>query len=431
MPSISDLVEVNPKRQLPAGFSVDEEASFIPMGDVSEEGAWVSRQVRPLKDMLAGFTPFLEGDVLFAKITPCMENGKGTHATGLMNGIGFGSTEFHVLRARPNISPRFVFHLSQSKRLRSAAEAYMIGSAGQQRVQKQFFAKYQLCVLPFAEQKKIAQILDTLDTQIHQTEALISKLERIKQGLLTDLLTRGIDQNGQLRPTPDQAPQLYKDSPLGWIPKEWEVDSLGGVSEKSAIGPFGSDLVADDYQSEGVPVVFVRDVKASGFRWLSEVYVSTQKARSLAAHQVLPGDVLLSKMGLPPCVACLYPKRMPSGIITADIIRFRPNTSRVLGEWVTEFVNSEFVLRQVRAITAGVTRPKVTLGDARNIFVGVPPLSEQSRVLKLVSSAVKELDAYRRQREQLEMTKQGLMDDLLTGRVRVTRLLEAKEWATA
>src|SRR5690606_15758042 len=107
---------------------------FIPMTDVSESGRWTFKQSRPLKSVTAGFTAFEEGDVLVAKITPCLENGKGVHAVGLENGIGFGSTEFHVLRARMGNEPRFVFHLSQWRRFRRAAESQMVGSAGQQRV---------------------------------------------------------------------------------------------------------------------------------------------------------------------------------------------------------------------------------------------------------------------------------------------------------
>src|SRR5690606_28997388 len=80
-----------------------------------------------------------------------------------------------------------------------------------------------------AEQRAIAQILDTLDTAIRETEALIGKLKAVKQGLLHDLLTRGIDANGELRPPQSEAPQLYKESPLGWIPRGWEVVEVGEV----------------------------------------------------------------------------------------------------------------------------------------------------------------------------------------------------------
>ena len=160
--------------------------------------------------------------------------------------------------------------------------------------------------IPEQEAAVLETILDTLDTQIQKTEALIAKLEQVKEGLLHDLLTRGIDENGQLRPSPEQAPELYKESPLGLIPIEWEVGSLGELSTSSIIGPFGSDLVASDYRSEGVPVVFVRDVVSKTFTWKSEVYVDHQKAASLSSHDVVAGDVLLTKMGLPPCIACTY-----------------------------------------------------------------------------------------------------------------------------
>lgn len=96
--ALSAIAEINPKVRIPKEITGNDEVSFIPMGDVSESGDWITRQTRQLRSVTAGFTAFEEGDVLVAKITPCLENGKGAHAQGLRNGIGFGSTEFHVLR---------------------------------------------------------------------------------------------------------------------------------------------------------------------------------------------------------------------------------------------------------------------------------------------------------------------------------------------
>jgi type I restriction enzyme S subunit len=100
------------------------------MADVSESGQWTNHQVRRLSEIRNGYTPFQEGDLLFAKITACMENGKGAHAVGLANGIGFGATEFHVLRAKPDADARFIYHWLQSAPLRRKAEAMMTSSAG-------------------------------------------------------------------------------------------------------------------------------------------------------------------------------------------------------------------------------------------------------------------------------------------------------------
>src|SRR5438105_12475542 len=106
---IAELAIVNPPVPTPH-LEPDTLVSFIPMADVSEEGQWINHRSRRYKAVGPGYTPFLEGDVLFAKITPCMENGKGCHAVGLTSGVGFGTTEFHVLRAKPGTCPRFLYH---------------------------------------------------------------------------------------------------------------------------------------------------------------------------------------------------------------------------------------------------------------------------------------------------------------------------------
>jgi type I restriction enzyme S subunit len=137
------------------------------------------------------------------------------------------------------------------------------------------------------------------------------------------LLTRGLDENGELRDAIGH-PEQFKDSPLGQVPKDWEVvpiqQAAAQVPGATTIGPFGSNLLASDYRSVGVPVTFVRDIKADGFQWNSNIYVEPKKARELSAHSVQSGDLLATKMGLPPCIACVYPEWMALGIITADII---------------------------------------------------------------------------------------------------------------
>lgn len=284
---------------------------------------------------------------------------------------------------------------------------------------------------PQAAQPVIAQILDTLDTAIRETEALIDKLKAVKQGLLHDLLSRGIDASGELRPPQSEAPQLYKESPLGWIPREWEVEPIINLTSNSVIGPFGSDLVAADYRDSGVPVIFVRDVKPDQLVWKSNVFVSASKAQALAAHEVRAGDVVATKMGFPPCVAAVYPESMPSGIVTADIVRLRPCTDRICPDWMSMFINSSAVAKQVEQITAGVTRPKVTLRDVRNLLIGLPPFKEQERVLDRLTAMQSRIQLEETSREKLTAKKAGLMDDLLTGRVRVTPLLESVQQPAA
>ena len=325
---------------------------------------------------------------------------------------------------RAKINMRWLSFVLQSATYRRHVEAHATGTSGSMKN----LPKAKLLALPVSypapsEQAKIAQVLDTLDTTIHETEAIIAKLKAVKQGLLHDLLTRGLDANGELRPPQAEAPHLYKASPLGWIPKEWDVDIVINLTTSSVIGPFGSDLVASDYRSAGVPVIFVRDVKPDSLIWKSNVYISARKAQALAAHEVVAGDVVATKMGLPPCIAAVYPDSMPNGTVTADIVRLRPNLSRIRPNWMSAFINSPTVLKQVEQITAGVTRPKVTLRDVRNLRLAIPPLDEQRLVLDRLSAMESQIRLEEADVQELLAVKSALMDDLLTGRVRVTPLI--------
>ncbi|MCX6178697.1 MAG: restriction endonuclease subunit S [Chlorobiales bacterium] len=184
----SEIAIVNPPKPV-IRISPVSTISFIPMQDIDEEGSWIYRQTKKLIDCGVGYTPFIDGDVLFAKITPCMENGKGCHARNLVNGYGLGSTEFHVLRSKTNSSDRFVFHWSMTKRMRTKALAYMTGSAGQQRVEAGFFSLFDIPIPPFGEQNLIANQLDETDKQIETSRKELSKIKAVRIGIQDDLLT--------------------------------------------------------------------------------------------------------------------------------------------------------------------------------------------------------------------------------------------------
>ncbi|HHX8581180.1 TPA: restriction endonuclease subunit S [Vibrio diabolicus] len=273
-------------------------------------------------------------------------------------------------------------------------------------------------------QKKIGEIGLSIDNQIDATQALIDKYTAIKQGMMADLFSRGIDpETKALRPTFEEAPELYHKTPLGMLPKGWLSLSLEDVAAQekgsTVIGPFGSDLVAADYTTEGVPIVFVRDVKVDRFHWKSNTYVSHAKARALKAHSAQTGDVIVTKMGLPPCIAAVYPDSMPNGIITADIIRLRPNDALAFSDWVAIAINSNEMRKQVEAITAGVTRPKVTLKDFRQLTGRFPPKKEQKLILDRLEPIKSLIESEEAAIAKLKLQKQGLMQDLLTGKVPV------------
>lgn len=160
--AIGDIAILNPKQ---SSRPIDDGASipFIPMVAVSENGGTPTEERRRLADLKSGYTYFERGDILLAKITPCFENGKVAHLDSLSHPYGFGSTEFHVLRAGPELDHRYLYHAVRSPQFRQAGALRMTGSAGQQRVPSAFVATYRIRVPSLAEQRRIAATLDAAD----------------------------------------------------------------------------------------------------------------------------------------------------------------------------------------------------------------------------------------------------------------------------
>jgi type I restriction enzyme S subunit len=273
-------------------------------------------------------------------------------------------------------------------------------------------------------QSKIVNILETVDIAIEKAEELIEKYQQIKTGLMQDLFTRGIGSDGNLRPPCEQAPELYYETKIGWIPKDWRVYNVKNLAlpykGSTVIGPFGSDLIVSDYRNEGTPIIFVRDVKEDCFKWVSDTFISKTKTQKLFAHRVKSGDILATKMGLPPCVSCLYPESAPLAIITADMIRLSPDLTKVNAKWLSAAINEERTKKQVAAITAGVTRPKVTLADFRNLKIAAPEITEQQRIMGVLSKQWELISIEEQKLEKLIKQKNGLMNDLLTGKKAVS-----------
>ena len=162
---------LNPKKgenkRLRSGMKV----SFIPMSAITENGNIDVSETKLYDEVKTGFTYFSENDVLFAKITPCMENGKGAVAAGLCNGVGFGSTEFHVIRPVENVSnPYWLYHLMSFNTFRNDAAVNMTGSAGQRRVPVTFLENYKISLPPIHLQNEFAAFVRQVDKLKFETQ---------------------------------------------------------------------------------------------------------------------------------------------------------------------------------------------------------------------------------------------------------------------
>lgn len=182
---LGSICYINPKKGQDPRLSSGVEVSFVPMPAVTERGEIDATAVKEYDEVKTGFTYFAENDVLFAKITPCMENGKGAVARGLHNGLGFGSTEFHVLRPISGKSnPYWIYTLTAFSQFREDAASNMTGSAGQRRVPASFLENYRVAVPPIERQEQFAAFVEQTDKSKLAIQQSLDKLELLKKSLM-------------------------------------------------------------------------------------------------------------------------------------------------------------------------------------------------------------------------------------------------------
>ena len=182
---LGSICNINPKKSLDSRLVSGAVVSFVPMPAVTEHGEIDATAIKEYDEVKTGFTYFAENDVLFAKITPCMENGKGAVAKGLHNGIGFGSTEFHVLRPISGKSdPYWIYTLTAFSQFRMDAASNMTGSAGQRRVPASFLENYRVSLPPIALQEQFAAFVEQTDKSKLAVKQSLEKLETLKKSLM-------------------------------------------------------------------------------------------------------------------------------------------------------------------------------------------------------------------------------------------------------
>ncbi|NDZ15551.1 hypothetical protein C7T35_16795 [Variovorax sp. WS11] len=332
-----------------------------------------------------------------------------------------------LLRPGEQLDYRYLFHVLRGSQFKRLIDDKVSGSSIPHIFQRDMVL-LPISLPPRGQQVAIADVLDALDITIRQTEAIIQKFEQVKQGLLHDLLTRGIDANGELRPRPKEAPHLYKESVLGWIPRKWEARAVDQVSESIVDGPFGSNLKTEHYVDlPGVRVVRLQNIGIGNYDDNERAFVSEQKAASLNRNEVSGGDVLVAALGdarYPVGRACCYPDDLPPAVNKADCFRLRPRNDLAIGAFVMRSLNGAVARRQIRGFEQGVTMQRVNIGNLKRIVLALPPVEEQESACAKLASLDRTLAtnvAYLlKSREQ----KAGLMDDLLTGRVCVAPLLD-------
>lgn len=270
---------------------------------------------------------------------------------------------------------------------------------------------------PITTQRRIAEILSTLDEAIEQTEALIAKHQQIKAGLMHDLFTRGVIPDGHLRPTREQAPDLYKESPLGWIPKEWEVKQLRDLTIKIA----DRDHTTPEYVDDGVIMVsptHLFDDEGIDFAACRKIPVRDHLVNRKKTD-VESGDLILHRIGAGLGAVRLVTDDMPEFSILHSMALVRPLRSAVSAEYLLWSFRSYPVLLQMDIGTQSIGVPDLGLDKIGSLLFPVAPHGEQTIIANSLRTQTEAGSAERNRLAKLRQQKLGLMHDLLTGHVRL------------
>jgi type I restriction enzyme, S subunit len=412
------VCKINPSKAEVSGWPEAYQVSFLPMEKVGTEGEIDLDEARSIGDVLQGFTYFRDNDVIVAKITPCFENGKGALCRNLTNRIGFGSTEFHVLRSPLGHDPKFIYYLTKSKLFRSLGEALMIGSAGQKRVPEDFIRNFVTGFPPLKEQQAIAAFLDRktaeLDQLIRLKERQIVLLNTKRQALISHTVTRGLDPSVKLRPSGIDW--------LGEIPAHWGNTRLKYISVSLQTGPFGSQLHSSDYIDDGIPVINPANIQSGWIVPNWSCTVDEETFNRLSHHVLIEGDIVIGRRGeMGRCG--LVTKQEQNWLCGTGSLRIRLNSEYCWPQYVILLLSLEMVGTWLSLESVGSTMENLNTEILANIPIGLPPPEEQKDIVDYLQSEMPRIEeavfAIRMQIAELREYRQALISAAVIGKIDV------------
>jgi len=379
-----DVAVINPNKE---NLDEKEIVSFITMSDVSDDAKLIRYQPKLYKEVSNGFTAFKDRDVLVAKITPCFENGKGALVDNLINKTGFGSTEFHVLRPKKYGDEVYIYYLTITDRFRKIGKENMTGTAGQKRISADFVRGF---LIPYPrndnERKKITDIISTWDKAIELQKNLIEQKKNQKKGLMQRLLTEKVRLPG--------------------FKGEWKEVRLGEVlKERKETGYVYLELLAITVQR--------------GIVRRDEVDIKDNSSEDKSKYKrIMPLDIGYNTMRMWQGVSGVSKYE---GIVSPAYTVLKP-TDKVDSYFIGYLFKLPKVIDKFRRYSQGLVDDTLNLKyeNFKVIKVRIPQdVNEQKAIAQILICVDKEIEFLEKKLEALKQQKKGLMQLLLTGKVRV------------
>lgn len=388
---LCDVISINPK--LSDVIADSEKVGFISMADVSNEAKVIRVQEKVFQEVKKGYTVFQPNDVLFAKITPCMENGKGGLVPSNYKHF-FGSTEFHVLRSSDKVYPKYLFQLVNQPSFRKIAERNMVGSAGQKRVQKEFLESYKIDLPTIMVQQKIAEVLSSVDEEIQKSDQIIQKIKILKFGLMGDLLIKGTGHS------------KFKKTSIGSIPDEWDFLPFHFVTKESR----------ERNENEGIDSSEIYGVnKNLGLIPMKERI----KGKNVKRYKVVKkGYFAYNPMRLN-IGSIAYSKKETDILVSPDYVVFRTDPNKMLPDYLNYFIQSKLWSNYTKKSGDGSVRVRIYYSHLTSLKVPTPKIEEQSRIVSILKSIDLKLNSEITKLDLLNKTKKGIMHDIFNQKVNI------------
>ena len=384
---IGEICTVNPRARR-HGCSDDTAVTFVPMAAVDPRtGTIAVREERRLAEVANGFTAFEEGDVLFAKITPCMQNGKAALARNLANGIGRGSTEFYVLRPGHRVLGEYVWHFVRQPRFREAAKRSFTGTAGQQRVPRSFVENALIPLPPLDEQRRIVDILN----RAARIEALRVRAAELLREFVPALFVKMFGD-------PVENPMGWRTEPLGGVILNGPQNGL--YRPKSAYGS-GTPILRIDGFYEG---------RVTDPACWQRVRLDRATVKKFALRK---DDIVINRVNSRPFLgkSAIIPDIEEPTVFESNMMRIGLDPSQILPEFLISMLQIGSIKNQlcVNAKEA-INQSSINQTDVLQLLVVAPPLALQCRYAEIVEVA----RAVARVRESSARTAAALMASLMS-----------------
>lgn len=373
------VAEITPKKP---SVRREQSCSFIPMEKLKTDVIELS-ETRKINDVYDGYTYFANGDILMAKVTPCFENKNIAIAEGLVNQIGFGSSEIYPIRVNERTSNRFLFYRLQEDGFMELAIGAMTGAGGLRRVPSETLANYCCAVPAFEEQQKIADFLDhetaKIDTLIDKQQQLIQLLKEKRQAVISHAVTRGLNPNAPMR---DSGVEW-----LGEVPEHWVVRRLKHTSKLQSGIPKGKDLTGK--LSISVPMLRVANVQ-DGFLDLEDMHVIEIEPDQLHRFSLQIGDVLMNEGGDNDKLGrgAVWQCEVDPCVHQNHVFAIRPYS--IEPEWLDLITRSSYAkFHFYRVAKQSTNLASISSTNIKETPLTIPPEAERKVILKYVQVKLK------------------------------------------